>query len=84
MVEKFLGTSRCKIDCGSSRESLCGSFYNLENPEEWSVPIPQKVLDLSGDKFTVYPFNIASVSRKEFVTLENDATGKREIPDKTT
>lgn len=51
-------------------------FYNLDNPEEWSVPIPQKVLDLSGDKFSVYPFNIASVSRKEFVTLENDATGK--------
>ena len=53
--------------------------YRCDNPEEWSVPIPEKVSNLLDSKhFTVYPYNIASVSRKEFRTMENDTTGRRD------
>ena len=52
-----------------------------QNPfvlEDWLVPIPEKVLNLNSNHFSVYPYNIASVSRKEFRTMENDTTGRRD------
>jgi len=52
------------------------NFWDLETEEEWSVDIPQEVLDLQTKYFSIYPYNIASVSRKEFKTLENDTTEK--------